>query len=423
MKNKFLALFIVTNTFFAAHMYAQDPHWVRDHTWFFDNFKKDTLPWTYFRETFIGVAPEPAGDFDIIFYNELYRTKLAGPGHCYGMDVMAMLMMKNGGCLGYCDPPYVYSGVIGNTAPDSIGPTDPNLRTAISIAHGNQINHGFLSFLLDVIAIGKNRDGRFAAQQVDYYLAKGDPPVISVTKNLSPADGGHVLIPFFVQDPNPSTRRIYVYDPNRSYYATGADGKDYYEGLNNFIEINNSTGAWTYTMKGPEVWSGSPSSGGNCLVIPLSVAGKKDRLPQSLLAVGAYALNSIFIFGDDVQLRQISDAENGRHLFEKSGGTNWETSEHRRLKNVLPFIPMGGETSSSDKSSVYFVRGNRKMDVEICARGTYRIGMLFAGKYREFKGYGDGKTMHFFTPGVSKPHAVNKKKSVSHSKLVNDRRL
>lgn len=59
-------------------------------------------------------------------------------------------------------------------------------------------------------------------------------------------------------------------------------------------------------MADGEVWTGNPGSGGNCMVIPISVAGKKDRLPQSLFAEGAYALNSIFIFGNNTQLRQLT---------------------------------------------------------------------------------------------------------------------
>lgn len=87
------------------------------------------------------------------------------------------------------------------------------------------------------------------------------------------------------------------YDPNRSYYKPGPNGKDWYRTFQNYIEVKNSNGEWKFTMSGGTVWTGSPSFVGNCIVIPLSVAGCKDRLPQSLLAEGAYALNSIFIFG------------------------------------------------------------------------------------------------------------------------------
>ena len=284
---------------------AQDTNWVKTNTWYFDNFVKDKLPWSLFKETYIGVAPTPSGDFDFLFYEAVYKEKLASSGHCYGMDVMAMLMKKNGGHLGFCYPPFKYSGTIakdmleGKPNSDTIGPADPNLKTAIQLVHGNQINHGFLLYLLDVFAVNKNRNGAYACDQVDYYLARDDQPVISVTKSISPADGGHVIVPYKTKDMGGGMKRIYVYDPNRTFYKPGPGGHDYYAVDSNYIEVNTATKRWSFVMVGDlGTWSGDPASGGNCLVIPLSVAGKRDRLPQSLLADGAYAISTIFIFGD-----------------------------------------------------------------------------------------------------------------------------
>ena len=408
MKHTIIAI-LTAGIFFSGNPgFAQDPNWIRDNTWYFDNFVKDTLPWSIFRETFIGVAPQPAGDFDQVFYSAIYQTKLAGPGHCYGMDVMEMMMLKNGGYLGYCHPPYLYSGLIasnsaasGMPSNDTLGPTDPNLKTAIEIAHGYQISHSFLSFLLDVIATSRNRDGRYAYQQAEYYLAKDDPPVVSITKGISPADGGHVLVPFFTRDLGP-TKRIYVYDPNRSFYKPGLDGHDFYTMDSNYIEINSTSGAWKYNMGTSDAhddWKGNPGGDGNCIVVPLSVAGKKDRLPQSLLAEGAYAINTIFIFGD-VLVEQMTNPANGRHLLNKAG-TDWENNKDKNLKNVLPFIPLGGSnTAESKKTAVYFVRGQDQLSIRVRPAGNYRVGMLFGGKYIESTGVGNGTSMSFMTPDL-----------------------
>ncbi len=398
MKTRNLVLALSIGLLFSSGSRAQDPNWVKNNTWYFDNFTKDVLPWSMFRETFIGVAPAPSADFDQVFYDALYKTQLAAKGHCYGMDVMAMLMLKNGGHLGYCHPPYMYSGTIASpdNPADSIGPADPTLKTAIGLVHGNQINHGFLSFLLDVIAIAKSRDGRYTYSQVNYYLAKNDPPVISVTKDISPADGGHVLIPFFTKDLG-ATKRIYVYDPNRTYYKSGADGKDWYVNGNNYIEVNSATGAWKFNM-GSEDWSGSPGSGGHCIVIPLSVAGKRDRLPQSLLADGAYALNTIFIFGN-VRVDQISDMEGKKNFFNKNG-TNMEPCKEKQLNTVMPFYRFSGELSSRgpERNNAYFFRGSDPVKLRYRAFGEYRIGMIFHGKYYEIKGEGKGNPSEFW-PG------------------------
>ena len=54
---------------------AQDTNWVKKNTWYFDNFVKDILPWSLFKETFIGVGPTPSGDFDILFYESIYKKQ------------------------------------------------------------------------------------------------------------------------------------------------------------------------------------------------------------------------------------------------------------------------------------------------------------------------------------------------------------
>lgn len=408
-KVKFIILVLAASLLFQTNSKAQDTNWVKTNTWYFDNFVKDILPWSLFRETFIGVAPTPSGDFDLLFYNTLFKDQLAAKGHCYGIDVMAMLMKKNGGHLGYCHPPYKYSGLyVSNTNPnnmpnnDTTGPLDPNLRTAIAMVHGYQINHSFLLFLLDVMAVAKNRNGSYAADMTEFYLAKDDPPVISVTKGLSPAEGGHVIVPYKVQNMGGNKKRIYVYDPNRSFYKPGADGKDWYVTEKNFIEINTTTKSWKFEMVGTlGTWAGDPSSGGNCIVIPVSVAGKRDRLPQSLLAEGAYALNTIFIHGN-VSLKQISDPATGQRYYNKKG-TGPESNENKKLTNWLPFIPMGiNEIKEPPGLQTYFFKGTNPLHLQYRAYGEYSIGIIFRGQYLEVKGNGNGD-IQYFKPDEMRP--------------------
>ncbi len=395
-----LIMLIVTNP---KRISAQDPAWVRDNTWFFDNFTKDTLSWDLFRETFIGVAPAPSADFDGFFYDALYQTKLAAPGLCYGMDVMAMLIMKNGGHLGFCHPPYVYSGV-GR-------PDDPNLETAIEITHGNQINHGFLSFMLDVLAANELRNGNYAYLKVQEFLSKDDQPVICISGSQGgiTGDSGHVIVPYAIEQIG-NTRKIYVYDPNRSYYVAGTDGKDFYDTHQNFILINATTGSWSYLMAGSMgTWFGDPGSGGRIVAAPLSVVGKKDRLPQSLLAEGAIAINTILIYGNNVKVEQITDLKSGRRLMNEKGN-DIETHEDRRLKNVLPFISFAGIIpASGKKGNAYFIRGNSQLDIQIRAFGDYKIGMMFNGKFKLIKGHGNGNIEHYGSPRLSTTASHQKK--------------
>lgn len=397
MKIKTLAIVISMSLSmsFSEKTMAQDAAWVRENTWYFDNFVQAILGWDIFRETYIGVAPEPSADTDYIFYEAVFKTEIASKGHCHGMCTMALIMLKNGGHLGFCHPPNIYSGVIFSGSNDTVGPTSITLKRAIQIMHGSQLTHGYLSFLLDVIATGKNRDGRFAFQQANYYAAQGDPCLISLTKSLLPTDGAHTLIAIRTQDLG-STKRIYVYDPNWSYYGPE---KAKYDTGNNYIEINSSTGAWNASKTSVSTYSGSPSSGGSCVIMPISIAGRKDRLPQSLLAEGAYALNTIFIHGANAHLEQISDPFSNRQWL-KDDGTDIETDPNRRLTNVLPFIPSNGGQPISPSVKVYFVRGTQSFNIHVRAQGKYRVGMLFDGKYREEIKNGNGEVETFSTSEI-----------------------
>lgn len=364
-----------------------DPEWAKRNGWAFYNFSKDTLPWSMFRETFIGVAPTPSADFDQFFYDGMYQTKIAGPGLCYGMCVMALLMMKNGGHLGYCCPAHLYSG--------GGPPDDPNLERAIEITHGNQINHGFLSHLLDVIAVNKVRDGNYAFAKVQEYLAQHDPPTLCISETSGGLFGteGHCIVPYATSQSG-TTKKIWVYDPNRTWYGTGPKGQDWFTNHLNFITVNASTGGWSFTMSSGSVWSGDPSSGGRIIAAPLSVAGRKDRLPQSLFAEGAYALNTIIIFGN-VTIEQLKDSVSGRQLV-NDAGTDLEQCEEKRMNNLFSFIPFsGGRSLPTGNNKTLFFRGSNPMHIRFKAQGKYRIGMMFHGKYYEVTGTGNGESLLF----------------------------
>jgi hypothetical protein len=303
------------------------------------------------------------------------------------MDVMELLMLKNGGHLGYCHPPFAYPG--------GARPDDPNLETAIELTHGNQINHGFLSFMLDVIAQGKLRDGNYAFAKVQEFLAKNDPPIIAISPGSIVSDSGHVIVPYATENLG-VIKRIWVYDPNRSWYVNATDGKMWYDSHLNFITINSATGAWSFGMAGLfGTWSGNPGGGGRIVAAPLSVTGRKDRLPQSLLAEGAYAINTIMIFGD-VKIEQVTDPCNQKQML-NDAGTDLEPCEEKRMNNIMGFIPLNGTYPSkgTGNTNAYFFRGTDPVDLQYRARGDYRIGMMYHGKYYEVKGVGKGEVKYF----------------------------
>ena len=385
----------------------KDTAWVLQNTWAFENFSDSNVSWNIFRQCFIGVSPTESGsgNFDLIFYNDVFKNTLYNPGNCYGMDVMAMLMMVNGGCQGYCHPPYVYPPA-NNT--NYTAPLDPNLHTAINILHGYQISQAFIGFLLDGFSLSTIRDGNQVFAQVHQYLEQGDQPIVSISTGVIPGgDSGHVVVPYFQDTLDANTRRIFVYNPDWSIYKPPGDpDHQVYTQGNNFITIKND-GTWSFPFNYPPAppWSGSPSSGGLCIAIPLSVAGKKDRLPESLFSDANQAISSIFIFGADVKVRQITDLRSHRRLL-NAQGTDLETRPGMRTTNVLPWIPLGGggRRDPSTVPKVYFVRGDHPMQLSLRVKGPYRVGMLFNGKYVEHKGVGDGSMLVFHSSSKTLRH-------------------
>jgi hypothetical protein len=295
------------------------------------------------------------------------------------MDLMALQLYRYGGYDGFCAPAYQYPGsqYVGGVE-DSTGPNNARLSHSIQLMHGRQLGHRFLSHLLDVISINKNRDGNYAYGQYKYYEAKKEPCLISVTKGFSPADGGHVLIPYFAEDSAGVKKKIYVYDPNRSFYASGGDGHDFYSNRVNFIEINESNGQWKYLMDGESVpWTGYPGGGlsdaGNCIIIPFSVVRSLDRLPQSLFADAAEALAKIFVFGD-TRLGEVSTPD-GR-VFRPDGSRVGEDT-CLQLRSVMPFIPINGGHPVGSDSELWFVRGENDFQLDVCGgAGGYKVQLF-----------------------------------------------
>lgn len=374
MKNILFHLLVIAAV---SEIPAQSVDFVRDNTWSFNNFQRSdtTIFWDLFRDSYIGVAPTPAAasPFEVLLFNELYKKQLFPVGHCFGLDLTALEMTRYGGIDGYCAPAFQYPTGAGDTMP-----ADPNLLRLIQKMHSRQLGFRFLYNILDVLAQGKNRDGVYAFDQFKYYKAKGEFCILSISKAITPADGGHAIIAYDYQDLG-STKRIYVYDPNRSYYKTGADGKDYYDNHNNFVEITTSNKKWLFNMVGNDVWTGDPSAGtdsagGNLIVLPFSVMRTKDRLPQSLFADAAEAVNKIFIFGKDVKINQISTPD-GRQMYDAPGSDCLE--ENAPLRSAMPFIPINGGKPLHAEVAMWLVKGESDFELQIHGNATgYKVRLF-----------------------------------------------
>jgi hypothetical protein len=312
----------------AAQPYA------KTNAWQFGNFDDPTFPWDLYRDTYIGIPPNEdpwSSAFDVLFYEQVYKSKLSKDGNCFGMSLMSLMMLKNGGHLGFCLPVWQYSGDIANPG---TGPTDPMLKRAINVMHGHQVNLPTVQLILDVIAQHKNRNGSYAFTVFQTARTQNDLTLISITKSLDPNDGGHTLVAYDTQDLGGGNKRIYVYDPNRNW--SDATGQAWYTTGMNFVQINGT--AWSFTMADGTTWSGDPASGGNILITPISVTGPHSRSPASLgdQIIGR-VLNELLITGDSARLEQVTDAR-GKRLF-RPGTFEIDTDPSTGMMSMVPWYP------------------------------------------------------------------------------------
>ena len=385
MKNfTLISAFIAFLCCFGHHQtaLAQDTSFLQKNTWYFDNFGKPqaSITWDLFRETFIGIAPDydDAGIFDQLMFDNLYAKSLFPPGHCFGLELMLCHLLRYGGHAGFCAPASQYPGSYVSSG-DELGPDDLRLEHAIQVLHGHQINYRFLSHMLDIIAVNKNRDGNYAYGQYKYYEAKKEPMVLSVTKSLVPSetDGGHVLLPYFATEED-GFKKIFVHDVNHSFFNPDTSEHNFYTNRNNYVKINPSDGCWSYGggLNYSGCSSGGPSGSGNLIIMPFSIVARKDRLPQSLFADAAEALGKIFVLSQETQLEQLS-VPDGRRYFQP-GRQDVEFADSLAMHSVLPFVPInGGKPLPKDATQLYFVRGENNLNVTIQAGSTgYKIQLF-----------------------------------------------
>ncbi len=337
--------------------------------WSFHNWKTKPMPWDVYRDTFIGIPPteDPLSSaFDVLFYEQLYKEKLSKAGNCFGMSLMSLMMLKNGGHLGFCLPVNQYSGdLVGmGSGGEFLGPTEPMLKRAINIMHGHQVNLPTVQLILDIIAQHKNRNGSFAYDSFQNAKLQKDFTLISITKSINPDDGGHTMVAYDAQDLGGGNKKIFVYDPNRSWADSAA--QPWYTSGQNYVQINGN--AWSFTMAGPEVWSGDPGSGGNIMIIPISVTGPHTRSPGSMgdQIIGRI-LNELLLTGSSASIEQVTD-DRGKRLFVP--GTHEIDTSPTGMLSLVPWYPSDQASPSTETSRVFFHIGRAGSTLNVSVRSA-----------------------------------------------------
>ncbi len=353
MKRLFNSIILLaTICIFCDTVYAQDEP--KTYGWSFVNFGTPVLSWDIYRNTMFGIPQDSSGvtaPFDWLFYDLLFKTQLGAGGNCFGLSLLSLVMNKDGGHLGYCCPTNFYGGTSG------VGPTDPKLTRAINIMHGHQVTLASLQYFFEQIISGHSQNATFVTPLIQQTLDKEGPFLISITKDLSPTNGGHTLIGYKLEHLGGSHYKLYVVDVNRIWAdSTTPDQRDFYTSGNNYIDCNGAT--WKYNMGGSlGYW---PSGQGHLTVLPETVAAPTGRVPSSLgLAVGALT-NKIFIAhdGEHATINQIRNSDHKRLFIPGSKEIDWDMKTG--MRTIAPWFPSASLDNKPFKFETYFNFGDLK---------------------------------------------------------------
>ena len=345
--------------------------------WHFENFGITHLPWELFEKSYIGI--NPADPMDQAFYSAYNAAFAVAAGNCFGMSLLSLLILHEEGHMGFCRPIYVFEG-------DADGPADTTLRNAIIIMQCHEWSHAGITWLIDIFNGHHLHDALYAYDQIKYYMAKDDPPMLTLVKDYSLV--GHTIVPYRTEERG-GNKYIYVYDSNRFF----PEDSSYYLHDSNYIEIKPS-GDWTFTMADGDVW-GSPD--GMIFVTPISVVRDASRNPLELGAI-LDELNGLFLAGASVS--QITDNE-GHRLYKTEAGehlrySDIEKNPAKRIRNIvrMPFI--GGRPGKGKTVEIYFFRGApaKEFNIKVTPKkGNYKFTMAGGRDIIriEAKGSGRGK--------------------------------
>lgn len=386
MRKITLIVTLLVVVFLSVPLYAVVDEFVDQHCWKFRNTTYFTdggghvvLPWEIYVRSFIGICSDSneakvVCPLDYAFYKAYNAAFAVTSGNCFGMSLLANIIYKEEGHMGFCKPVYTYSGGVN-------GPTSAKLCTVITVMQCHEWSHAGIMWLAEVINGTHCDDGNYAYEQVEYYLSMGDLPVLTIVKD----EGfeGHTLIPYKVAEVG-SKRYIYIHDSNKWI----PQREDYYETDSNYIEIKKSDGTWSYRWNNTTIW-GSPK--GFIFATPMSIVKASSRNPLQLGCV-LDALNDIFLSGASIS--QITDDEGHKYYKTSANSHNKiadiEDNPSLKMKNVFRMpvtsaAPVRGvrrlTPKKKDAPEIYFAVGSagKNLNFEIASIGKkYKFEM--AGK-------------------------------------------
>ncbi len=346
---------------------AQDPR--VDYGWAFTNYTTPVLFWDIYANSFFAIPPTDSSGltapFDLLFYNLGFKTVLAANGNCFGLALQGIVMNKDGGNLGYCCPVNFYGGS-GTT-----GPSDSKLARVVNIMHGRQMTTSALQSFFDQFLDGHSNMASYGVSYIKTLLAQEGPCIVSITKSLSPSDGGHSMTAYKVDGPAGS-EKIWVLDPNRIWADSITNGqRNWYTSNSNFIQISGGGGnKWSFDMADTVLGFGSWTNldgEGHLTGLSAMAQSVPGRVPTSFgLAVGDL-LEKVFMSnsdgGEGGTIVQVKNAE-GKRLFidEATKEVDWDRATG--MRTMMPFFPSNGDGKKIPFEIYYNMQGSLR-DAEI----------------------------------------------------------
>ena len=395
----FIGVFCMAIPLYSGDEFVELHCWQFENTTYFtDGGGNTVLPWEIYTRSFIGICPDSniakvVCPLDYAFYHTYNAAFAVTAGNCFGMSLLANIIYKEEGHLGFCKPVYTYSGGFD-------GPGSPKLCTAITVMQCHEWSHAGIMWLLEQVNGLHGADGNRAYEDVEYYLGMGDLPVLTIVKDESFV--GHTLIPYRVQESG-GTRYIYIYDSNKWYPPDSL----FYDNYENYIEVNKSNGEWEYEFDPGDIW-GTPS-GGFIFATPMSTVKPASRNPLQL-GCAQDALNGIFLTGANVS--QITDDE-GHKFYKTSASSHERVSDIEnnpalKMKNIFR-MPISSAAPSTRRGTTRATRKvTRKMgehpEIYFAAGAegkNFNFEIASTGKKYEFQMAGRDNIIKLSTPAGS----------------------
>jgi hypothetical protein len=320
-----------------------DPTRFRQQLWWgFHNFDTAELSWQEYAETFRDVSNDETTvwhPFDHLFYSLVYEG-IAAHGNCFGMCLESI---------------YAQVGRSSFAEPLHRWPEQGQEHEEVNIKHGYQVGAEFIDWFLGQFIAGNTHNPKNVFYASRDSWARGDYPIISLTKDTMGKDG-HAVRPYRWHEGDhpayPGQLVINVANPNHPDTGGGDD-----DAIGNLIRID--PGSNTFRFESGDSYTGGEWSGGRMLSVPFSVLCTDPRTPfWEVFALLAAA--TLIILGDGGQTSQITDAQ-GRTFYAPdlaAPPTNWsdiQRDAQLRIPNMAR-IPLINRTQRTIPASERLTR-------------------------------------------------------------------